>query len=1069
MKFVHLHTHSHYSLLDGLAKIDDLVHRAKELGMKAIALTDHGTLYGAIEFYKKAQRAEIKPILGVEAYVTPGNHLDKRAKIDDKYYHLTLLAENNTGWQNLIKLVTKAHLEGFYYRPRSDKAMLREHHEGVIALSGCLSGEVSRTILTGDLKKAEEVILEYQSIFGKNNYFLELSNHPNIPEVLQVNAALKDFSKKLAIPLVVTQDIHYLKTEDAEYHDIFLAVQTGNRVTDDDRLTLKGDNFSMLSPEEMAKNVLDVPEALENTEKIADRCNVEITLGKVILPNFPLPEGETSGMSFMRKLIEKRLPNRYPEPDEAVLKRLEYELEVIEKTGFEDYFLIVQDFVNWAKERGIVVGPGRGSAAGSLVSYVLNITDVDPLKYDLLFERFLNPDRISMPDIDLDFTDIRRDEVLAYVRERYGEDHVAQIITFGTMAARAAIRDAGRALGIPYGFCDQIAKLIPFNETLDGSLKKVRELKDLYDTNPDAKKIIDAAKHFEGVARHASVHACGVVVSKEPLIEMVPLQHSPQDENITITQFEMHSIEDLGLLKIDFLGLKNLTIIEETVRLIKEFEGVDLDISKLPLDDKKAFKILQEGDTTGIFQLESSGMRHYLKELKPTDLEDIIAMVSLYRPGPMELIPSFVNRKHGKEKVTYLHPKLEPILKNTYGIGIYQEQMMRIARDLAGYTLGEADTLRKAIGKKIKVLLDAQKEKLLKGMQENGIPDRVAKEIWELFPPFARYGFNRSHAASYALIGYRTAYLKAHYPVLFMTSLLNSDSGDVERIAFLISEAKKSGINILPPDINTSFTAFTPEEQNIRFGLLAIKNVGKNIVDAIIEERLRGGPFPDMTEFLTRVYHKDLNKKSLESLIKAGVFDSLGVDRSALLSHLDEILAFSQNIKKSHNKENGGRDSGQSSLFGGSADAFSTPAFLQKGDEANTTSPEGNNQRERLTWEKELLGLYLSGHPLDPYAEKIKNGSIKSIKELLNSKTAMSCKIAGIVSKIKRIISKTGQPILFAEIEDLSDRLEAVVFADAINKNPTVWKENNAILLAGRLSHRNGEPKFICEQAVELQ
>jgi len=1061
MKFVHLHTHSHYSLLDGLAKIDDLIDRAKELGMKALALTDHGNLYGAVEFYKKAVKAEIKPILGVETYVAPRSRFEKQAKIDDNYFHLILLAENNLGWKNMIKLITKSHLEGFYYRPRVDKELLREYHEGIIALSACLAGEIPQLILKNNFEQAEKTIKEYQEIFGSENFFLEVSHHPNIPEAVKVNDALKKLSKITFAPLVATQDIHYAKPEDAEYQDILLAVQTNNKTSDENRLTMKVEDFSMRSQEQMMESFKDLPEAIENTEKIAERCNVNLTLNQILLPNFPLPEQEISADDYLRKLVMERLSNRLEVADAKVMERLDYELEVIRKTGFADYFLIVQDFVIWAKERGIVVGPGRGSAAGSLVSYVLGVTDINPLKYDLLFERFLNPDRISMPDIDLDFTDVRRDEVFAYIRQKYGEDRVAQIITFGTMAARAAVRDAGRALGLSYGFCDQLAKLIPAlpHQKLDDAIKKVPELNELYKNNPDAKKVIDAAFKLEGVARHASVHAAGVVVSKEPLTDYVPLQRAPQNENIVITQFDMYSIEDLGLLKIDLLGLKNLTIIEEAIRLIKEIQGEEIKISQIPLDDKKTFKLLQETDTTGIFQLESSGMRRYLRELKPTELEDIIAMVALYRPGPMELIPSFINRKHGREKVKYLHPKLEPILEKTYGIGIYQEQMMRIARDLAGFSLAEADTLRKAIGKKIKVLLGAQKEKLLRGMMENGIDEPTAKQIWELFPPFARYGFNRSHAACYALIGYWTAYLKSHWPIEFMTALLNADSGDTERIAFLISEAQKNDINILAPDINKSFVNFVPEEKNIRFGLLAIKNVGLNIVQAIIEERQRGGPFQNFSDFLIRVRHKDLNKKSLESLIKVGVFDSLNTDRAELLAKIEEILAFSQNIKRSLN-------SSQISLFGANYQA--SPGLFKKELNGNGAPiPD----KEKLSWEKELVGLYISGHPLNQFSEKLKNNRIKPIKELLADKRGVngnSRRIAGVISNVKRIISKLGQPILFAKIEDLGGGLEVIVFSDTLAKNPTVWRENNVVIVEGRLSWRNNEPKFICQQAVEL-
>ncbi len=1055
MQFVHLHTHSHYSMLDGLAKIDDLIAYAKELGMKTLALTDHGNLYGAIEFYKKAIKAEIKPILGVETYVAPRTRFDKESKIDDKNFHLILLVENEIGWLNLIQLITKANLEGFYYKPRVDKALLREYSKGIIALSGCPSGEIPRLLANDKFEQAETVAKEYQEIFGTENFFLEISHHPNIPNISKINNGLIEVSKKTNIPLVATQDVHYIKPEDAEYQDILLAIQTRNTLNDKNRLTMKSDDFSMCSAEQMIDFFKHLPQAIENTVKIADRCNLTIKLNQNLLPSFSLPDDKNANQ-YLEELLSKKLSERYPKITNQIKERLQYELSVIKKANFADYFLIVWDIVNWAKERGIIVGPGRGSGAGSLVAYVLKITDIDPLKYDLLFERFLNPDRISMPDFDIDFTDIRRDEVMSYVRQKYGDDHVAQIITFGTMAARAAIRDAGRALGMAYSLCDQLSKLIPFNQKLNEALENVKELNDIYNNNPDAKKIIDAAKHLEGVVRHASMHACGVVISKEPITKYTPLQRAPKDQNIIITQFEMHSIEDLGLLKMDFLGLKNLTIIEETIRLVKEIKNEKINISKIPLDDQKTFKLLRAGDTTAIFQLESQGMRRYLKQLKPTEFEDIIAMISLYRPGAIDYIPQYIKRKHKLEKVVYLHPKLEPILKNTYGIGIYQEQMMKIAVDLAGFTLAESDILRKAIGKKVKSLLNTQKEKLINGMLKNSIDEKTAKAIWELYPPFAHYGFNRAHAASYAMIGYQTAYLKAHYLIEFTISLLNADSGDVERIAFLISESKKSKIEILPPDINKSFNNFIQEGKKIRFGLLVIKNIGANIVDAIIAERQRGGPFENFNNFLARVQHKDLNKKSLESLIKTGVFDLFETDRNILLSNIEEILSFSQVLRKSQN-------SNQTGLFG--ANFHNTSLKLKD-------APKANN-KEKLLWEKELLGLYISNHPLDGHLKRIQLNKVRPIKELLeinykenNSRNRF--RIAGVISKIQRIITKSGQPMLFATIEDFNDKLETIVFADALAKNPSTWQENNALIIQGRLSWRDNEPKLICEHAVEL-
>ncbi len=1048
-KFVHLHTHSHFSLLDGLSKIDGLVDKAKSFGMEAVAVTDHGNLYGAIEFYKKAKKENIKPIIGVEAYIAPYGRLNKRPQMDEVRYHLILLAKNEAGWKNILKLVTSSQTEGFYYKPRIDKEILKEWSEGLICISGCSSGEISKLLERNKIEEAEKVALWYREVFGED-FYIELQ--PHTPELNIKSIAL---AKKLGIEVVATQDSHYLDLEDKTEHEILLAIQTNNRVMNDERMSLKNFDLHFRSGDEMANFFKDTPEALENTLKIADKCNLEIELGKIHLPKFPVPGGKTS-IEYLKELVEERTRKHYPEITEEVKNRIEMELSVIEKTGFADYFLIVQDYVNWAKDHGIVVGPGRGSAAGSIISYILGITTLDPLKYDLLFERFLNPDRIQAPDIDVDFTDLRRDEVLSYVKEKYGENRVAQIITFGMMMAKAAVRDVTRALGFPYSLGDQIAKLIPFNMNLKQSLEGISDIKKIYDSSSDAKKIIDSAIKLEGTARHASVHACGVVISPEPLVNFMPLQKAPQGENSIITQFEMHNVEDLGLLKMDFLGLKNLSIIEETLRIIKELHGIEIDIEKLPLDDKKTFKLFQSGETTGIFQLESSGMRRYLKELKPSELEDILVMISLYRPGPMELIPSYIKRKFGKEKVTYLHPKLEPILKSTYGVGIYQEQMMRIARDLAGFTLAEADTLRKAIGKKIKKLLDEQKEKLIKGMIKNGIDKKTAGEIWELFPPFARYGFNRSHAACYAMISYETAYLKANYPLEFTASLLNVSGTDVERINFLINEAKRLDIKVLPPDINMSFQNFTVDEPNIRFGLGAIKNIGAHIVEKIIEERSLRGPYEDLSDFLVRVQDRDLNRKSLESLIKAGTFDSFKVDRGELLGNIENILVFNQAAKKN-------ASTSQFSLFSGE----------KQFSKLRLRPAEPADKKDILSWEKELLGLYITDHPINGHAAKLNgNGSVKNVKYALslekNGERSPKIILAGVISKTQKIVTKSGQPMVFATLEDLNDSIELLVFNDLLRSNPNAWQENNVVLVEGYVSWKNSDTKFICDRVKEL-
>lgn len=1059
-EFTHLHVHSHYSLLDGLPKIPDLVARAKRENMSALALTDHGVMHGAVEFYQEATKAGVKPIIGVEAYVARHGHTEKRPRIDDRPYHMVLLAMNERGYHNLIELTTRAHLEGYYYKPRIDQQLLDQYHEGIIALSACLAGHIPQLILANDLDGARTAIARYQGLFGKEHFFLELQSHPTIEHQRIVNEALIALSRETGAPLVATNDVHYIDAQDAEAQDILLCIQTKKLLTDTDRMSYVGENFSLRPGSEMEELFADVPEAITNTKRIADMCELTLTLGNVILPRFSPPD-QQSPEEYLRTLCTQGLAYRYPGElnDTRVQERLTYELDVISRTGFTEYFLIVHDFVAWAKSNGIVVGPGRGSAAGSIVSYLLNITNIDPIKYELMFERFLNPERVSMPDIDLDFADTRRDEVINYVEGKYGKEHVAQIITFGTMAARAAIRDVGRVMGLPYSYCDRVAKLIPMFTTLEQAISTVAELKEIYENDPDGAKLLNSAKQLEGVARHTSTHACGVVITKEPLTTYVPLQYAAQDDRTIITQYSLHTIEDMGLLKMDFLGLKNLTIVENTLEIISKARGEQLNIDQIPLTDQKTFALLQEGKSIGVFQLESRGMQRYLVQLKPTDLEDIIAMVALFRPGPMELIPEYIAGKHGLKKIVYLHPKLEPILEKTYGIAVYQEQVMQIARDLAGFSLAEADVLRKAVGKKIRKLLIEQQDKMIEGMVNNNIPRSTAQKIWQFTEPFARYGFNRAHAACYAVIAYQTAYLKANYPEEFMASLMTSDHGDIDRIAIEVEECKRMNIIVLPPDVNESFTTFTAVYDQetkkpigkIRFGLAAIKNVGDNVVRTIVHERKTDGQFRSLVNFLQRMKTKDLNRKSLESLIKSGAMDALG-ERNQMLTNIEMLLS----IAKTSEREGA---SGQTNLFG--------MMPVQHAPELRLRPTPPATKKETLSWEKELLGLYVSDHPLAEYRDALR-GAATPIAELSTHRTG-TVTIVGILTSIQKILTRMNEPMLFVRIEDLTSRIEGIVFPSVFKEHPEVWREEAILKVSGRMSDKDGTAKLLVSDAVPFQ
>jgi DNA polymerase III subunit alpha len=1073
MKFTHLHTHSHYSLLDGLAKIGDIIQKAKDYNMDSVALTDHGVMYGAIEFYEKALAEGIKPIIGLESYIVDGSRLDKTR---NPLYHLVLLAKNKTGYSNLLKLTTAAHLEGYYYKPRIDWEILSKHSEGLVAMSACVQGQIPRTFLNNGYDEAKELTKKYLNLFGED-FYLEVQRHPNVDGQEEANQGLIKIGKELSIPIVATNDAHYLNVEDEDAQDALLCLQTKRKIKDTDRMNMLGMNNSFKTTEEMLETFYDFKEAVSNTEDVVKKCNLEIELGKITLPVFEVPKGKTDS-EFLRDLCMEGLKERYPEyyGDSAIQKddtdkfkkevidRLDFEFSVIDKMGFASYFLIVQDFVNWARAQKIVVGPGRGSAAGSLIAYLTHITNIDPLKYDLMFERFLNPDRISMPDIDLDFADTRRDEVIRYVEEKYGRENVSQVITFGTMAARAAVRDSGRVLDFEYDFCDKISKLIPMFTSLQKAIDEGAELNEMYTRDPNAKKVLDTALKLEGVARHASTHACAVLITKDPLSSSVPLQHASSGDQTVVSQYSGKIVEKLGLLKMDFLGLRNLTIIENALKIIKNTKGEDVDIDNISLEDEETFKLFSRGDTTGVFQFESSGMRKYLKQLRPSVFEDVIAMVALYRPGPLNsgMIDEFIDRKHGKKAVTFNHPIMENSLKNTYGVIVYQEQVMQLSKDMAGFTGGQADTLRKAMGKKIASLMAKMKTEFIEGCLKNNISKNLAENTFTDMEKFAEYGFNRSHAACYGLIGYQTAYLKASYPVEFMAALLTANEGDVDKIAIDVQECQKMGIEVLPPDINESFEHFTvvtsegEEKDKIRFGLLTIKNVGKNVVEEIIKERKAQGQFKDLVDFLERIKTKDLNKKSLESLIKCGAMSELG-ERSMLLHNLENLLDF---IKQNRTQQN----SQQGNLLGMLSNPYKSTLQLEE-----ISKEQQVRKKEKLSWEKELLGLYVSDHPFVKYLPYIETKTIPLIEfNKENDYGDEPIIVAGIISKIEKKITKKGDAMIFAKMEDNLSNIEVLVFPRLLEENKEIWEEEKIIALKGKLTDKEGIPKIIAQSVAEL-
>ena len=1067
VNFTHLHVHTEYSLLDGSNKINEYVSRVKELGMKSAAITDHGVMFGCIDFYKAAKAAGIKPILGCEVYVAPGSRFDKeKGKEEDRYYHLVLLAETQEGYQNLIKIVSYGFVDGFYYKPRVDMELLEQYHEGIIALSACLAGEVARNLARGFYEEGKEAALRYEKIFGKGNFFLELQDH-GIPEQRQVNHELIRMSRETGIELVATNDVHYTYSSDAEAHDILLCVQTGKSLKDENRMRYEGGQYYVKSEEEMRRLFPYAPEAIENTGKIAERCNVEIEFGVTKLPKFDVPDGYTA-WEYLNKLCFEGLDKRYTDNKEELKKRLNYELGVIKDMGYVDYFLIVWDFIRYAREHGIMVGPGRGSAAGSLVSYTLGITKLDPIKYDLLFERFLNPERVSMPDIDVDFCFERRQEVIDYVVEKYGKDQVVQIVTFGTMAARGVIKDVGRVMDVPYVQCDTIAKMIPqeLNITIDKAMKANPELKKIYETDETVRKLIDMSRRLEGLPRHTSMHAAGVVISQKPVMEYVPLSRG--SDGSLVTQFTMTTLEELGLLKMDFLGLRTLTVIQNAEKLVRRDKGIELDMDKIDYEDKKVYGMLGAGKTEGVFQLESTGMKNFMKELKPGNLEDIIAGLSLYRPGPMDFIPQYIKGKNNPDEIHYDCPELEPILKATYGCIVYQEQVMQIVRSLGGYTLGRSDLVRRAMSKKKASVMEKERQNFVYGNEEEGVPgcihrgisEKTANKIYDDMIDFAKYAFNKSHAAAYAVVSYQTAFLKYYYPVEYMAALMTSVIHNPSKVAEYILSSRKMQIEILPPDINFGESEFSADHGAIRYGLSAIKSLGAPMIRAIVEERKENGKYQSLRDFIERMSGRELNKRAIENLIKAGALDQVAGNRRQKLMVYAEIV-------DAVNQEKKNAMTGQMSLF----DLISDEE--KEAYEIQMPKVEEYSKEELLSFEKEVLGVYISGHPLEEYEERWrKNITARTVdfqidEELGTSKAGDGeiAVIGGIITNKTVKYTRNNKVMAFLTIEDLVGTVEVVVFPNDYEKNVQKMEEDSKVFIRGKVQgDADKASKLICEK-----
>ena len=1052
--FVHLHNHTAYSLLDGAGRISDEVARAVELGMPALAITDHGVMYGAVEFYRACKKADIKPIIGCEVYVAPRTRFDKESRVDAAPYHLILLVKNDTGYRNLCKLVSMASLEGFYYHPRVDRDLLWEYHEGLIAMSACLGGEVPRRLMQDDMEAAREAAMWYQGLFGEDYYF-ELQNH-GIPEQFKVNEGLRALSRELGIKLVATNDNHYVRAEDADVQDVMLCIQTGKTLDAEDRMRFSEREYYFKSYDEMLRMLPEDAEALDETVRVAEKCQFDFTLGHNYMPNFDTPAG-MDDKQYLRQLCEEGVGRRYPNADETVYERLDYELGIIDQMGYNTYFLIVWDFVNYAKSNDIFVGPGRGSAAGSIVSYLLGITDIDPLKYQLLFERFLNPERVSMPDIDIDFCYERRGEVIDYVSRRYGADHVTQIITFGSMLAKGAVRDVGRVLNVPLTVVNKVAKLIP-NElgmTIDKAIAASDELRGLIDEDADIARMIRMAKSLEGLPRNAGTHAAGVVISADPVDHYLPLQRTKDDA--VITQYPKDDVEAIGLLKMDFLGLRTLTVVNKTIESVKARYGVTIDFSQIPDDDPETYAMLSNGDSIGVFQMEGSGLRAILKELQPNDLEDVIALVALYRPGPLGsgMVEDFIARKHGEQEITYLDPKLEPILNTTYGVILYQEQVMQIASRLSGFTLGEADMLRRAMGKKKPEIIAEYKTQFIDGAVKGGTSAETAQKIFELIEYFAGYGFNKSHSAAYGLLAFQTAWLKCHYPKEFMAETLNSFIDRLDKVTFYINECRRLGIPVLPPDINASGTNFTATDEGIRFGMGAIKGVGQHPVNLICEARAEA-PFTSFEDFCTRAeIGGTLNKRVLENLIKCGAFDSLGQGTRGLLAVLDDAVGQAQQLQKA-------RNSNQMSLF----DFVEAPSL----NEVRVDIPDMDDfaKEERLRFEKELLGIYVSGHPLEDYEAQIRRIASCTLGEIGENFDNVTVTVCGILSGIRMQTTKKGDLMAYAQLGDLEGDVDLLIFPRTLPQVRSLLEENQVCTVTGRVNIGDDEKKIFVETIEPL-